>query len=354
MREVTKRDYSGQNIYAGIDVHKKSWTVTILTEQIEHKQFTQPPSAQHLSNYLHRVFPGAGYQVAYEAGFSGFGVHDEFKVLGIDCTLVHPGDVPTTDKERRHKSDSGDSRKIGRELRNGDLEAIYIPSKQNREDRGLVRQRKTTVKEVGRCKNRIKSHLAFLSIKIPPEFEGKYWSGYFLNWLDGLTFSESTGKAKLESLLRQLRFQRSELALLDRQLRKLSHLPVYADSMGYLISIPGIGRLSAIIWLTELEDIQRFKTLDKLCSYVGLVPWQRSSGETEHTGGLDHRGNKVLRTLVIENAWVAVRKDPDLMATYHDLTKRMKGQQAIIRIARKLLNRIRYVLKNECEYKIPE
>ncbi len=353
MREVKERDYTGQNIYVGIDVHTKNWAVTILTDQIEHKQFVQPASAAKLSGYLHRVFPNAEYQVAYEAGFSGFGVYDEFKLLGIDCTVVHPGDVPTTDKERRRKTDRGDSRKISRELRNGDLEAIHIPSKQNREDRSLVRQRKTAVKEVGRCKNRIKSHLAFLSITIPSEFDGKYWSGYFLRWLDDLTFSERTGKATLESLLRQLRFQRSELALLDRQLRKLSQLPVYEQGMRYLLSIPGIGRLSAIIWLTELEDIHRFKTFDKLCSYVGLVPWQRSSGESDHSGGLDHRGNRILRTLLIENAWIAIRYDPDLTATYHDLTKRMKGQQAIVRIARKLLNRIRYVLKNECEYVIP-
>jgi transposase len=107
-----------------------------------------------------------------------------------------------------------------------------------------------------------------------------------------------------------------------------------------------------MIWLTELIDIRRFKNLDHLSSYVGLVPGEHSSGEKHITTELDHRGNQVLRSLLIENSWAALRKDPALMMKYTELTKRMTGNRAIIRISRKLLNRIRYVLINEKEYEI--
>lgn len=347
MREAKPIDFNGQNIYAGIDVHKKSWQVSIYTEQFEHKTFTQPPVSGILVSYLHRVFPGGDYHAVYEAGFSGFWAHDELKDLGVNCIVVHPGDVPTTDKERRHKTDPRDSRKLAKQLRSGALEAIHIPSLRLREDRSLIRQRKTMRKEETRVKNRIKQFLLFRGVDIPAHFGSGYWSGSFIKWLEELSLYCETGTATLSSLLRQLSSRRKELACLSRDIRALSKTEAYCDRVKFLSSLSGIGALSAMIWLTELGDIHRFRTFDQLCSYVGLVPWEHSSGDHETTGGLDRRGNKVLRTLLIENAWVAVRKDPELMLAYSQYVKRMKGQQAIVRIARKLLRRIRFVLVNE-------
>ena len=122
--------------------------------------------------------------------------------------------------------------------------------------------------------------------------------------------------------------------------------------MKYLASIPGIGIISAMIWTTELIDIHRFRRFDHLTSYMGLVPWEHSSGERSATAGLDCRGNRRLRTLLIENSWAAMRKDPGLMSSYYELTKRMHGNKAIIRIARKLLRRIRYVLIHQTLYEM--
>ena len=102
-----------------------------------------------------------------------------------------------------------------------------------------------------------------------------------------------------------------------------------------------------MILLTELVDINRFRSLDHLASYVGLIPGEDSSGEQERTTGISRRRNVHLRTLLIECSWVAVRKDPALLMSLVNLTKRMPKNRAIVRIARKLLNRIRYVLKHE-------
>ena len=102
--------------------------------------------------------------------------------------------------------------------------------------------------------------------------------------------------------------------------------------------------------LTELESIDRFASFDHLCSYVGLVPSTNSSGENEVVGELTPRGHPVLRSAVIESAWVAARLDPALNKSFNEYCKRMDSNKAIIRIARKLLSRIRFVLKNKKPY----
>jgi transposase len=105
-----------------------------------------------------------------------------------------------------------------------------------------------------------------------------------------------------------------------------------------------------MLLLTELYDMNRFKTLDTLCSYVGLIPNTSSSGEKDTKTGMTSRRNALLRAAIIESAWTAVRKDPALMMAFNELCKHMIKTKAIIRIARKLLSRIRYVLKNQQAY----
>lgn len=87
-------DFAGHTIFAGMDVGKKSWKICILTEVLEHKTFTQPPSVSVLVNSLHRNFPGARYRAAYEAGYCGFWIHDELVQCGVDCIVVNPADCP--------------------------------------------------------------------------------------------------------------------------------------------------------------------------------------------------------------------------------------------------------------------
>ncbi len=141
MDKDNKLDFRGQHIYVGMDVHKKSWSVSIHTEQFEHKTFTQPPEVEKLTHYLQRTFPGATYHTVYEAGFSGFWLHDQLKEKGIDCMVVNPADVPTKNKERAGKTDRIDCRKLARGLRNGEIKGIYVPSRVKVEDRSLVRTR---------------------------------------------------------------------------------------------------------------------------------------------------------------------------------------------------------------------
>lgn len=103
---------------------------------------------------------------------------------------------------------------------------------------------------------------------------------------------------------------------------------------------------------TEIIDINRFSTLDQLASYVGLVPFVRASGEREYIKGLSPRKSKYLRLLLIEAAWIAVRNDPALTQSFARLIQRMPKQQAIIRIAKKLLSRIRHVWLHKQPYEL--
>ena len=105
-----------------------------------------------------------------------------------------------------------------------------------------------------------------------------------------------------------------------------------------------------MILLTELYEITRFRSVDQLCSYVGLIPDTQSSGEKEQVGGMTRRHHSQLRWLLIEASWMGVRKDPVLMEAFQQYCQRMRKTKAIIKIARKLLNRIRYVLKHQAEY----
>ena len=99
--------------------------------------------------------------------------------------------------------------------------------------------------------------------------------------------------------------------------------------------------------ITELKDIQRFGNLDSLCSYVGLVPRTNSSGENEKIGEITPHSNRQLRSMLVESSWIAIRQDAALMMRYSDLCQRMEPNKAIIKIAKKLLSRIKYVLKNK-------
>jgi len=168
--QSNKLNFEGQNIFIGIDVHKKSWTVCIFSERLEHKKFTQPPSADALKKYLHRNFPGANYYSVYEAGFCGFHVHRNLLAVGIKNIVVNAADVPSTHKEKSGKTDRRDSRKLGRALRSGDLKGIHVPARKTQEDRSLARMRHTVGRDLARVKTRVKSMLNFYGIEHPERF----------------------------------------------------------------------------------------------------------------------------------------------------------------------------------------
>lgn len=351
MSKLSTLNFEGQTFFVGIDVHQNKWAVTIRTGGMELKTGMFEPSPEKLANYLRSKYPGGKYRSAYEAGFCGFWIHRDLIRLGIENIVVNPADVPTNNKERINKRDKVDSRKLSRELENGSLKGIYIPDEWSQQLRSLCRLRRESVGNMTAIKNRIKGHLYGYGETLPLDTECSHWSGAFIKWIEkncvakGGPFSDY-----LTFCLQGLKEEKKRLAAIVRKIREHVKSPVSDRIIHYLLTVPGIGITAAVTVYTEIMDINRFPDLDRLCSFVGFVPTCNSSGERESDGDITPRRNKYLRHIIIEAAWIAIRKDPVLLSTYSNLLKRMKGQRAIIRIAKKLLSRIRYVWKNQQPY----
>jgi transposase len=347
----TKLSFIGQHFYIGIDVHKKRWIITIISIGLHLKTFSMNADPEELVRYLKNNYPGGIYHTVYEAGFCGFWIHRILKEAGIDNIVVNAADVPTTNKEKRRKTDKIDSKKLAKELSVNNLEGIYIPSEKDEAIRNLSRLRTQLVKDQTRLKNRIKSLLYFSGVRIPKNDEIQHWSANFIKYLSELEFEHKEKKATLDMLIEQLKYTRGQIAKTVKQLRIVARQDKEINKITeHLRSIPGIGSLTAIILYTELMDIKRFLKFDKLVSYIGLAPDTDSSGEDENILGITKRQKAYLRSLLIEAAWIAIRKDPAMTAAYANLIRRMSCQRAIIRITKKLLSRIVYVWTNETNY----
>jgi transposase len=344
--------FKNQNFYIGIDVHKKQWTISVISMNMLLKTYVSiDPTPDTLLKFIQRRYPDGNYYAVYEAGFSGFWAARELNRIGIHCIVTHPADVPTKQKERLNKNDRVDSKKLARSLSNGDLEAIYIPDRIAEEYRSLNRYRFQTIKDQTRLKNRIKSKLHYYGITIPNQFEDRRWSGKFINWLLSIKFNTKFAQFSFNDLVKQLVETRKRLTEILKTMRIMAKEVIsFSLIVPFFLTVPGIGFITAMTLLTEIIDMNRFKTLESLAAFVGLIPSIQSSDEKEKNLGISDRRNKYLRTILVEAAWIAVKKDPALTMKFAKLSQRMNNNKAIVRIAKMLLSRIRYVWKNQKPY----
>lgn len=352
MTQVRQLDFSGTTIFCGVDVHKKSWRVNIQSSEFELEDFTQNPDAVLLHRHLAKRYPGATYKIGYEAGFSGFSMQRSLSQLGCDCLVINAADIPSSDKDKKQKQDKADARKLCHYLQSRQLKGIHIPQAEWEHARTLVRTRERIVTNQTRCKNRIWQLLHFSGLKAPgDQQEGKYWSKRFISSLQAMDCGGSIHlQQSLQLYIKDYLQTRGLLLEATRAIRALCREERNAAAIKLLRSIPGIGEINAAVLLFELQDVSRFKRFDHLCSYVGLVPDTADSGDTKRTKGITHRHNYYLRTALVESSWSVVRKDPALLMKYQAYCKKMNGNKAIIRIAKHLLSRINFVLKNKKEY----
>jgi transposase len=267
----------------------------------------------------------------------------------MQCIVVHAADVSTNDKERKRKTDKVDALKLARNLATGELKAIHVPDETNQKERNLIRYRTKLVGDINRSKNRLKSLLKYQGIEIPAQYAKNKWSRNFLTWVEEQAAKDKLLADTLLLMLEQMKLLRQLLLKIEKKLHELRKSK-YQSQAKLATSVPGIGPTTAMLFLLEVGDIKRFKGFDALNDFVGFCPDTASSGETDRNRGISARRHKQLRSALIEAAWQAIRVDPALMNTYQMLTKRMKGSQAIIRISRKLLRRLRAVLLTGIEY----
>ncbi len=345
-----KLSFKNQKFFIGMDVHKRNWRITIRTEGLELRTLSINPSPKELHKYMKEHYPGGEYYSVYEAGFCGFWIHDELQKLGFHNIVINPADVPTSDKEKKTRTDVVDSRKLSRELENNSLVGIYIPDDFHRELREFCRLRSKITQAQTRVKNRIKGFLYFSGYSLPDDIVSSHWSGNFINWLKSIDLKYKPGNEYLAICIEQLQFYKQKLAYIIKTLRNYAKEYNLTD-IDYIDSVSGISSISAITLYAEIINPDRFNSFDELASFVGLVPYLDASGEeSDKTKGLTPRRNRFLRHILIEAAWHAVKTDPALTKAFNKYTKRMNKKKAIIRIAKKLLKRIRYVWKYKKTY----
>ena len=342
-------DFNGQNFYVGLDVHKKSWAVTIRSLEMQVGHFNQPPSAAALVKTLNEKFPGGKFHTAYEAGFCGTGYHEQLCKLGVANIIVHPGDIPTTDKQKKNKTDLHDSRSIADNLEKKTIHGIHILTREQQELRSLFRLRESKVKDVTRANNRLKSFLVYYGIEIPEAMAPKeYLSKKALDWLSNLELATEAGTFSKQELVADLKYQRGLEYKITKMLRKQIQAS-FADAYLHLLSVPGIGPVTAMGLIAEIADFSRFKNPDEYISYIGITPWNDSSGDNIKTKGIQPRCNKHLRPLLVEASWTAIRNSPELFA-YYSKHAAKNSKHAIIKVARRLAMIAKGVVQNNTDY----
>lgn len=345
-----KVDFSGEPISVGIDVHLKHWNVSLYHGQQYLRKFQQAADPLALISHLNSHYPNAVFRLAYETGFSGFWAQRIFASAGMDCLVVNAADVPQTDKGYRTKNDVTDSRRIAAALSGGLLSSVHIPDQELESDRSVVRYRHRLGRDLTRAKARIKSFLHKFGISIPVELQGSKWPKSFLLWLKSLSLPYPSANLTLKRMIQQVEYFKLQILESSRELRHMIRSERYSQQALLLMSAPGIGALTALTMLTEIGDIGRFDTFYRFNSFIGLCPTEFSSGENQRTGPLTPRKHSMLRSLIIEAAWSAIRLDPAMLMAYNEYKKRMTGKRAIIRIARKMLSRVYYILQKKQSY----
>jgi len=342
-------DFAGQKFYIGLDVHKRSWCVTVRSLGRQVMYFTQPPCAATLAGTLKKKFPGGIFYTVYEAGFCGTVAHEQLINHGIINIIVNPGDVPSTDKQKKNKTDIHDSRFLAENLEKGNLRGIYIFTHEQQQLRSLYRLRESKVKEKTRANNRLKGFLYYYGIQVPAAiFTREFISQKVLTWLDNLELSCASGNLTLRELTRELKHQREQECRITKMLRQQVEA-THAVEYKRLLTVPGIGSVTAMAMLAETGDLSRFDNPDEYASYLGLMPWDESSGDTVKTKGIQPRCNKHLRPLLVEAAWVAIRKSPELHAYYSKHAVK-NNKHAIIKVAKKLALIAKGVVLNNKDY----
>ena len=329
------KDYTGKIVYIGIDVHKKTYAVTAICEKEVVKRDTLMAYPEHLLQYIKKYFKGGKIYTAYEAGFSGFCLHRYLVTHGVDNIVVHPASIKVSSRDRV-KTDKRDSLKIAKQLSTNELRGITIPSEKRENFRTVTRTRDSIVETKKRVGNQLKS-LLFLHGLIDPKDDMKVCK----TWIKKIQRLEVAEDLKYcIDMYVQLWFDldnklQDMLKKLCEQAEKDKNIDVFYRA------VPGIGALSARILSNELIDMQHFSNEKSLFSYTGLTPSEQSSGEHRWQGSISRQGKPILRKILVQVAWRAIKKDPRLAEAFDRISKKAGRKRAIVAIARKLIGCIR-------------
>jgi len=323
-------------LYVGMDVSKKTCYITVKDEKGRTMQTEKiANSLEALDEFVEGLEDKAKFIM--EASYTWEHLYDRLEEKGHEVCLANPVKTKLI-AETKIKTDKIDSNILADLLRADLVAKVYVPDKDVRELRSIVRHRASLVKMRSMTKNRMHAILAKEGIQTDvSDLFGK--AGML--FLKSVQLREAHRFA-MENYLKLLEELNERI---DETSKHIEDLAKDDKQAQLLTTIPGIGIYSAMLILSEIGDISRFENEKKLSSYAGLIPSTYQSGNVEYHGHITKQGSTWIRWVLIQAAHVAVRQDNFLQRFYIKIAKRKGGKIAIIATARKMLEVVYFMLK---------
>jgi len=325
--------------YVGLDVHKEFCQACVMDESgrvLSNGRFPSTPEGldEFLSGFEQAKF------VLESTGIWEF-IYEGIERRGFEVVLAHPMKVRAI-AEAKVKTDKVDAEILAHLLRADLVPRSYVPSRDIRDLRQLVRQRAYLVQRSTSFKNRIHAELLRRGIRRPRQYV-KPFTQKSAEWM------RSLGIATIDANLDCLDTIQQQIGQLNDEL--LQEFDRRRDAQ-LIATIPGIGYYGALLIFAEIADIRRFRDPENLCSYAGLTPTVSQSASSVHYGGVSREGSKYLRWILTESAHIHVWTAPNSrLSRFHARVARRRGKQkAAVATARKLLHIIYWMLMNKEKY----
>lgn len=256
-------------------------------------------------------------------------------------------------KNTKRKTDKDDALKLARLATMQQLKPVPVPTRQGREHRTLVKYRKTLDQRINRIKNSMRSLFANRGLEL--DRGRRAWSTTGRERID--SYRKPLADCSMEELWQgQLDFELTQLDSLSEQQteveRRLEAIAEDDERIRRVKTIPGVGRKTAEVLVTALDDAHRFDNARQVSAYIGLVPRQYQSGETDRYGRITKRGSRLLRAMLLECAWVSLQYNPWARATYDRIHggQKTRKKKAAVALARKIAVVAWSMLKHEADW----
>jgi transposase len=238
-------------------------------------------------------------QVCFEAGPTGYGLYRQMQALGHDCLVVAPALIPWRSGERV-KTNRRDALTLARLFRAGELSGVWVPDAVHEAVRDLVRGRTTAAEDVRRKRQQL---LSFLLRHGRIFTGGDHWTRAHRRWLAEQSFDHAAQQIVFQDAVATIEDAVERQRRLEEQLANLVRTWSMAPVVAAYQAMRGVSFLVAVTFAAEIGDVRRFDTPRQLMSFLGLVPAERSTGETVRRAGLTLAGNRRARRVLVEAAW---------------------------------------------------
>jgi transposase len=323
----------GEVAHVGVDVHKASYHVAVVTDlRGLVATWTQPANPELLSERLKPIGKQVA-QVVYEAGPTGFALARRLRAAGLKAEVIAPSKIPTMPGPEA-KSDRLDCRKLAVFAQKGLLRPVRVPDEREEADRQVVRLREQLARKLRVIQQQIKALLLQHGIAEPPGLT--HWTAAAVDALRRLELDAEL-RFCLHVMLDERQHAQEQVARATRRLEELTKADRHRETTSILRTVPGVGPITAMTFRVELHDPARFRDGGQVARMIGLAPQVLQSGPTRREGRLLKSGNARLRTVLIEAAWRWVAGDEAAKAKYRRLVASTgNGKKAIVGMARRL------------------